>query len=231
MNNNDYLGGNYGKVNEQQKNKKMMKIIAICLVLLFFISIGLVVAIYYIESTQLKISVDEKLTNQLEKVLIFEDGTVYVPIRSFSSYVGYKSANGDYKQYSEDTTKCYVQCDNEVATFSLGSNKIYKILLDGNNDYEYYEIAEPVRMINNQLCTTIEGAKIAFNISMDYNQAKNNVRIYTLPYLVKSYTAKFQNAGISDGNANFSNQKALLYNMIIMKGTDNNYGVYDLERK
>lgn len=47
-------------------------------------------------------------------------------------------------------------------------------------------------MINNQLCTTIEGAQIAFNISLAYNEKNNSVTIYTLPYLVNFYTTKFQ---------------------------------------
>ena len=228
---NDYIGGNYNQTEEQKKAKKMMKIIAVILVLLLIACVGLVGLMYYIKMTELKITIDGKPNANLEKVLIFEEDTVYIPIRAFAEYVGYESANGDYKQYSEDTTKCYVQSTNEVASFSLGSNKIYKILLDGNNDYDYYEIDKPVKMINNQLCTTIEGAKIAFNISMTYAQEQNQVTIFTLPYLVTYYTAKFQNAGILDGNATFSNQKALLYNMVIVKSTDNNYGVHGIDGK
>lgn len=230
----DFIGGNYKSPTEGQKNaKKWMKVIGVLLVFLLIMSIILIGLIYYIESTQLKIMLDGKKTAQLDNVLIFENGKVYIPIRTFATKVGYESSNGDYNQdkYTEDTTKCYVKCSDEVATFSLGSNKIYKTLLDGSNDYEYYEIAEPVRVINNQLCTTIEGAKIAFNISMDYSQEENQVTIFTLPYLVTYYTAKFQNAGIADKDANFSNQKALLYNMIIVKNAENYYGVYDLNNK
>lgn len=225
----DFIGGGYNKqTEEQQKAKKWMKIIGIILVLLLLVVIGLLVLMYYIQTTELKISIDTKSNTALKNVLIFEQDKVYIPIRNFASYVGYNSGNGDYKQYSEDLTKCYVESENEIASFGLGSNKIYKILLDGNNDYEYYEIDEPVKMINNQLCTTIEGAEIAFNISMSYNKTQNQVTIYTLPYLVSYYTMKFQNAGIADTAASFSNQKALLYNMIIVKNENGNYGVQEL---
>ena len=228
--NDDFIGGqNYNQTEEQLKAKKWMKLIGIILILLLVISIALIGVMYYIQSTQLKITVDGKSNSNLEDVLIFENGKVYIPIRAFAEYVGYESYSGDYKQYAEDTTKCYVQSANEVASFSLNSNKIYKIVLDGNNDYEYYEIDEPVRMINNQLCTTTEGAKIAFNISMAYNQEDNRVTIFTLPYLVTYYTAQFQNSGIADKDANFSNQKALLYNMIVVKNAEGNYGVYGLD--
>ena len=228
--NDDFIGGqNYNQTEDQLKAKKWMKWIGIILVLLLVISIALIGVMYYIQSTQLKITVDGASNRNLEDVLIFENGEVYIPIRAFAQYVGYESYSGDYKQYAEDTTKCYVQSANEVASFSLNSNTIYKIVLDGNNDYEYYEIDEPVRMINNQLCTTIEGARIAFNISMAYSAEDNQVTIFTLPYLVTYYTAQFQNSGIADRDANFSNQKALLYNMIVVKNAEGNYGVYGLD--
>ena len=226
----DFIGGNnYENKEEQAKTKKIMVIIGVILVLLLVACISLVGVIYYIQSTELKINLDGVANTKLKDVLIFEGEKIYVPIRAFASYVGYQSSNGGYKQYTEDTTKCYVESANEVATFSLDSNKIYKIVLEnGSNDTEYYEIAEPIKIINNQLCTTIEGAELAFNIAMSYNNQTNTVTIYTLPYLVNYYTARFQNAGILDRDASFSNQKALLYNMIVVKNADGNYGVNSL---
>ena len=227
---NDFIGSaGYNKPTEEQvKAKKMMKIIGIALIILLLVVIGLIALIYYIQSVQLKVYVDGKSNTKLKDVFIFEQDKLYIPIRAFAKYVDYESGNGEYKQYAEDITKCYVESKDEIASFSLGSNKIYKIILDGNNDYEYYEIDEPIKMFNNQLYTTIEGAKIAFNISMSYNQQKNQVNIYTLPYLVSYYTNEFQNAGIADKDANFSNQKALLYNMLIIKNENGNYGVLTL---
>lgn len=229
---NDFIGGaGYNKPTEEQvKAKKMMRIIGIVLVLLLLVVIGLVALIYYMQSTQLKVYVDAKSNVKMKDIFVFDqNNNLYIPIRAFADYVGYESGNGEYKQYAEDITKCYVESKEEIASFSLGSNKIYKIILDGNNDYEYYEINEPIKMFNNQLYTTIEGAQIAFNISMSYNQQQNQVNIYTLPYLVSYYTTKFQNAGIADKDANFSNQKALLYNMLIIKNENGNYGVQTLD--
>ena len=228
---NDFIGGaGYNKPTEEQaKTKKMMRIIGIVLVILLLVVIGLIALIYYMQSTQLKVYVDAKSKAKMKDIFIFDqNNNLYIPIRDFAEYVGYESGNGEYKQYAEDITKCYVESKDEIASFSLGSNKIYKIILDGNNDYEYYEIDEPVKMFNNKLYTTIEGAKIAFNISMSYNQQKNLVNIYTLSYLVNHYTTKFQNAGIADKDASFSNQKALLYNMLIVKNENENYGVQTL---
>lgn len=227
---NDLIGNNNEPTQEQLNAKKWMKIIGVILVLLLLVCIALIVLMYYIQSSQLKVSIDGKANSNLQNILVIEGDKVYVPIRQFAEFVGYESYSGDYKQYKEDTTKCYVQSSNEIASFSLDSDKIYKLLTNGN-DYEYFTIDEPVKMINGVLYTTMSGAEKAFNISFGYNKQTNQITIYTLPYLVTSYAAKFTNSAIAGEEASFSNQKALLYNMIIVKNSENYYGVYDLTGK
>lgn len=225
---NDLIGNNsYEPSNDQLKAKKWMKIIGVILVLLFFVCIGLIAFMYYWESTQLKITIDGKESPNLENILLIQDGQVYLPIRAFAEFVGYDSYSGDYKQYAEDNTKCYVQSANEIASFTMNSDKIYKLLTNGN-DYEYFTINEPVKMANGVLYTTKEGAERAFNIIFNYNQEKNQITIYTLPYLVTRYSAQFKNSAIAGGGADFSNQKALLEDRIIVRNSDNYYGVSDL---
>ena len=226
-------GGYNSKPNQDQVNaKKWMKIIGIILGVLLVLVVGLIVLMYYIQSVELKISIDNKATSKLKDVLIIDQGKVYIPIRAFAGFVGYESNNAEYEnKYTEDKTKCYVECANEVASFSLGSNKIYKTSPNSQSDYEYFEISEPVKIINNQLCTTIDGAQIAFNISMSYDQEANRITIFTLPYLVTYYTKEFQNSGIADSSASFNNQKALLYNVMIVKNANNNYGAQTLKKQ
>lgn len=225
---NDLIGNNnYEPSNDQLKAKKWMKIIGVILVLLLFVCIGLIAFMYYWDSTQLKITIDGKESTNLKDILLIQNGQVYLPIRTFAEFVGYESYSGDYKQYAEDNTKCYVQCTNEIASFTMNSDKIYKLLTKGN-DYEYFTINEPVKMINGVLYTTKEGAERAFNIIFNYNQEQNRITIYTLPYLVNQYAAKFKDSAIAGDGTNFSNQKALLDDRLIVKNTDNYYGVSDL---
>ncbi len=233
---NDLIGNNYEPTGEQLNAKKWMKIIGVILVLLLLVCIGLIVFMYYIQASQLKVAIDGKSnptvvitgkSKTLKDVLLFDEGKVYVAIRDFAYFVGYESYSGDYKQYAEDETKCYVQSANELTSFTMNSDKIYKLLTNGN-DYEYFTINEPVKMINGVLYTTKEGAEKAFNITFNYNAEQNKITIYTLPYLVTYYAAQFKNSAIAGEGADFSNQKALLYNMIIVKNADNYYGVYDL---
>ena len=82
--NDDFIGGqNYNQTEDQLKAKKWMKWIGIILVLLLVISIALIGVMYYIQSTQLKITVDGASNRNLEDVLIFENGEVYIPNSCF----------------------------------------------------------------------------------------------------------------------------------------------------
>ena len=86
---------------------------------------------------------------------------MYVSIRDFAALVNYDVYNGGYKEYSEVEDKCYVQNVNEIAAFSLDSDKIYKTSTGDVNDYQYFNLEEPVKKMNNKL--------ICFNnVSDDY---------------------------------------------------------------
>ena len=224
----DYIGGSggYNKRNDEDANtRKWMKIIGFFLILLFILVIAIVCVMYYIETTELKVTIDGKQVNGLKEILVFdENNKMYIPIRKFAEFVGYESFKGDYKE--EYSSQAYVTNDNEEAYFNLNSSTIYKKLNNGENDYEYYEIREPVKMHNDELYTTIEGIQIAFNVKMTYTE--NNITIFTLPYLVNFYNERIPNTALAEREASFSNQKALLYNLIIVKNANNHYGVSTL---
>lgn len=117
-NNNNYISGNY---------------------FVFIAIIATVGYLMYLQNSTLKVLLDGKENSKVKQLIqIEDDGTVYFPIKEVASYFGYESYNGEYKDKSENASKCYIQNENEVANFSLGSNKIYKLDLTNSNDnYEY----------------------------------------------------------------------------------------------
>lgn len=150
----------------------------------------------------------------------------YVDIKGIAKYLGYDAHNGEYKVYSEDTNKCWVESKEETASFFLNSNKISKIPPDQSLDYEDYTIPDPVVNRNGKLYCSSDGIKVGFNVTFNYVEAENKVEIYTLPTLVKQYSTIFKNYGYTDGvSTNFNNQKAILYNMFVVKKDNNLYGV------
>lgn len=219
---------------ENEKNKKIMKIILIMVVILVVISIALMCLIMYLKSTALKVTIDGQAKTLAEGFFVFEDNTIYVPIKEFAKNVaGYEVQNGEYQKNTEDKNKCYIESINEVAMFSLGSNVIYKTKPNEKN-YESFTIEHPVKNINNQLYISEEGISIACNVKFKYLQQNNQITIQTLPKLVTAYTQsvtdkKYGYTGISE---DFSSQKAILQDLIVVvqeKENAKKYGVINTQ--
>ena len=217
---------------EEKKKKMTTKIILGAIIVVVLIIVGIVSYLLYVQSTTLKLTLDGQANEKLKQLLVFEDdGTIYVPIKEIASYLGYDSFNGDYTDKSETQSKCYVQSENEVANFTLGSNTIYKLdLTQNNSDYEYVHIKNPVKAINGVLYTTTEGIQEAFNVSFTYDQDTNRITMYTLPYLVQFYTPYVLDYGYTEISSIFANQKAILDGMLVVS-KDRAMGVIDADGK
>ncbi len=212
---------------KKKKNKIIMIIISVFVVLFLIISSVLFFMIMDVQNKMLKVSVDGKLVSMPEGLFQTEDGITYVSIKDYAKIVGYKSYNGDHT--SEEQTKCYIQNDYEEASYTLNSNKIYKNLLTATEN-EYYDLENPVKMINDKLYASIEGIQIGTNTLITYQQSNNQYTVYTLPYLVKYYGAKNKDSALIVENASFVNQKALLQNLMVVV-ENGKYGVRDLDGK
>lgn len=216
---------------KQDSSKKMAKIILTLIAVLVIIIIGIASYLVYLQKNTLRVFVNGEQSAKVKEMLVFEaDGTVYVPIRDIASYLGYQSYSGEYTDPSEDASKCYVQCQDEIANFTLNSKKIYKLQTQGQSqrNYEYYYTKQPVKAINGKLYTTTEGLEKAFNASFTYDEATKKVYIYTMPYLIQSYEKTILDYGYEEINDDFTNRKAVLNSLLIVK-KNNQYGVIDLK--
>ena len=208
---------------EEKKKKRTTRIILVAMILVFMTIIVIVTYLMYAKSKVMTLTIDGQANEKLKNLLVIEsDGTIYAPIKEIAQYFGYDSFNGEYSEKSEQQSKCYVQNENEIANFELGQNKIYKLDLTENNaDYEYSYIKNPVKAINGVLYTSAEGLQKAFNISFDYDQDKNRITIFTLPYLYQYYASQVLDYGYVELNNVFANQKAILKNqLIVLKDKD-----------
>lgn len=227
--------------NQEEKDKKTKKImiwIAIAIIMLFVISIILFITIYYLQGQLFKFNIDgQKVAMPSDDLFVYEQDAVYVSIKDIAPLIGYNYYNGGYKQYTEDASQCYLESGNEVCTFELNSTTVYKTPV-GQIDYEYFTINSPIKKINNKLYITAEGLCLACNLKFYYSQEENSVTIYTLPYYADYYTKTYTHSAVS---SNFKNQKALMYNLMIIQNMDNTernnntrnirYGIADLEGK
>ena len=219
-------------IKKKKKAKVIMAIIIILIIILLVVSVVLLMMIKQAQNATLKLNINNKATSFAEDLFVFEDDKLYVAIKDFGQLMGYTPYNGDYKnrRYSETTTECYISTTDEIASYSLNSNTIYK-KATANEDYEYFKLEEPVKLINDKLYVIKDGIEIGTNCIIQYNTSNNQISVITLDYLVSYYANKYQNAVVVDEEANFNNKKALRYDLVVFQNTDGLYGVYNSNGK
>lgn len=230
---------------KDDKVKKVIKISIIVAVIALFIVLGVYMYIYYMDLQTLKMSVNGESKKITQDLFVIDDsGSVYVSIKDIAPIVGYEYYQGEYGKYTEDSNKCYLLNKNEVAGFELGSNKLYKV--DPNSDnqnYEWYELKEPVKILNGKLYCLSDSIQTSCNLQFKYDTEKNRIRITTLDKLVSYYqelaVSKYNYSGI---DTTYANEKAILYNMLVIRKAETDstgkalkdkykYGVITLDNK
>lgn len=221
--------------------KKMKKIILIVIILLVIAMIAVMITIAYMKDKQLKVYVDGVQNDKVKSMMLIDsDGTIYFPIREIAQYLGYASYSGTYADRSESKNQCYVQDmpnglrsqnaqSNEIANFTFNSNKIEKLRLSGDGNYQYYYANKPVKSQDGVLYASSDAIENAFNVSFTYNSENQRAYFYTMPYLIQSYTTSVTDYGYSKIDNDFDNQKAVLNSMLVVVDSRNNYAVIDLK--
>lgn len=220
------------KIQENDKNKKISRILLVAIVLVILIIISIFTYLSYIKSNVLQLYLDGAVNNKLKSLLVIEeDGTIYVPIKEVAQYFEYDSFNGEYNNPSEELSKCYVQNDNEIANLSLGSKKIYKLDITKKSNTEYQEIYidKPIKAINGILYMTTDAMEKTFNVSFLYDENKNTINIYTLPFLVSSYESVILNYGYAELSKEYSNNMSIFNNILIVKNQKDKYGAINAD--
>lgn len=219
----------YEEVDNKKKSKLPM-IIGILLTALIILIIVIIGTIIYLKQSVMQIIVNGQNKNEIEKLLYIpeDDNTkLYIPIRAIAKYLNYNDFRGDYKIKSEDSTKCYVKNENEIAMFTKDSDTLVKTR--GDSDYEYVKLEEKVLEKDGELYTTPSGIEKAFNTLFEYNANKKNINIYTMDYLNKMYASKLKIDGETVKlSEEYSDQKAIFEGLIIVI-KNNIYGVVDVE--
>lgn len=214
-------------IEKNKKSKTIMLIIVGIIVFLLILSGVLLYMIYNVEKNTLKLTIDNKSTTFERDMFVIEDNKLYIKIKDFATLMGYETHNSEYKdRYSEDTTKCYISNINENASYILNSNTMYKKATN-NVDYEYFDLEDPVKLINENLYVSEEGMEIGTNILIDYNSNTNKISVLSLNNIISKYASAFTNSAIGDDKADFNNQKALRYGLVVVKSADGHYGVLD----
>ena len=218
------------KVNRPKGNNNIMIIgiiIAIIITLTIIIAIMAIIKdIQPIDET-MKIYIDGQVTQMDTSIFLINNNKVYVSVKGIANFVGYESHSGEYKIEAEDTNKVFVENKQETASMFLNSTTISKIEPNSSDEYKNYTMSEPARNVNGDIYVISDGIEIACNIKIQYNPSNNSINIQTLPYVFESYNTAVQNIGFVGVSDDFENQKALLYDRIVVQNLDGRYGVID----
>ena len=128
---------------EQERKRKIFKIIIRAIVILLILCVILLVYRSIRKNRTFKCNIDGVnqsnigddllLKDERGKILV-ENGNVFVSIRKLSSILNCQFYNSEYKKKGEDKTKCQVKVNNIYTSYISSSNKVYKAILEENID-------------------------------------------------------------------------------------------------
>lgn len=213
------------KINKEKdvSFKILMGIIA-CVI---FIALLAILLLIHINQTTYIIKVDGKeITSEKKDALLkIIDNETYINIEEFAKLVKYAYHKGEYKTFTNDEDKCYVQGNEETASFYLNDNKICKLPVGKVTDnYQEFSVKQTIKKENGKMYASKEAIELAFNTIL--SEDKKSFSIYTLDYLVNIYDKKAKSWGYTGiTNQNFENKKAVRYGYLIVKKENGLYKI------
>lgn len=229
----DLLGQEYNKPKPESKGKKVVRNLLIVSVILLVILIALIFFLKTNQPQKETLYVDNESKTLIQGLIIDDTNTgkQYVSLKDVASLIGYEYQNGEYLQYEEDKTKCYLESNNQIVGFELGENKIYKTEPNSDIEFAYYQIKNPIIQSNEKLYIALEDFNTTCNVMITYSAEKKQTAIYTTQYLAETYEKQLLEQGTYKSvNKSFDNQKAIIYDILIVakseeKESDIKYGV------
>lgn len=217
----------------KKNTNKTQKMILIAIIVLSIIIVVTLIAQILLKGKNsnkdaLNISIDGVEQADLDNIIMVNDNKIYMPIRDIAPYLQYDSFNGDYINKSEDTTKCYVETNEEIAQFTANSNVLEKINKN-TQEKTYYTFDDPVQMQDGKLYANEDIIQKAFNVY--FYKEGNQLNIYTMEFLIESYKNVVIESGFKDISIKFDDEKAILESLLIVKNDGGAYGVFNVDTK
>ncbi len=202
------------KQNQGKKYVAIAIVVAIILLILIFVSI---LVLKQAQKNKEKLNVDGKKVALPANLTMVDaqTGITYISLSKMAKLVGYNYYNGDYQQYSEDKTKCYVENEKQVSTLELNSNIIYKNTTEDKANFDMYKVDLPVKSYKDELYATQDAIQTAFNVSLSYITDDKTLCVFTLPYMCEVYDKELKAAGYTGITTDFMTQKVIVNNMIV----------------
>lgn len=222
---------NYENTTNKKQTKPIYKVLILLIICVLVIICIIFALLQSLKENRFFAIVDEKevdISSAIELIKKVDDVT-YINIKEYAKLAGYEYHDGEYKGFSLDKSKCYVQKGNETASFYIDENKLYKLPVNQlTSDYKEYSFKNQTKQMDGIVYAPIEMINVAFNTITKVNE--KNISIYTLNYIVNSYNQKAVNWGYEKiTDYNFENKKAILYGFLIVRKENGLYKVINLD--
>ena len=236
---------------EESQNENKVKSLktSLIVIVVFAVILIIVAVIIYVYSLKMatdrrKVIIDGTGNSALakdEEAFIIEGNKVYTSVKSIASSIGYSFYPGEYQQYTEDETSCYVTNQKELVTLSAGSDSIRKYPQLSKTESQSFKLEEPVQDRANNLYISQKDMERVFNTVVEYKSENNTISLRTLPYVTSTVSAQIKESylnkkeGESSSNEMtesifFNNQKALLSNFVVIRDDNTKlFGVAKVE--
>lgn len=214
------------KKNKMDTTTKILIAIIICVILIILL---ILVLLFNIQTNTFNVLINGKTKEKYDanKLIATIDDITYINIEEIAKLVGYEYHRGEYKSFTIEDGKCYVQGSEETATFYANDNKVCKLPLNElQEEYREYTIENTIRIKDDKMYAPIDAINLAFNVVVKKNE--KSLSISTLSGLVATYEKKVKDwgySGISDQD--LENQKALLYGYLIVNKENGLYKIID----
>ncbi len=221
---------NNWETEEKKSNNTIMKIL-ISIIILVIIIIAIIIALlYYLKLSEYNVIIDGKKVSNSENFIVNDNNITYINIEELAGLLGCEYHAGEYKEFSSDTDKCYIQSEQETSSFYLNSNKVYKLPIGQfTEDYDIITVENNITQFNNKFYAPTDAVTAAFNVQI--LSEKNTMNISSLNVLlpvVDNILNKDKDNPEYDSllNSEFNNQKAILYDYAIVR--KNSSGLYSV---
>ena len=243
---------NWGEEKTKKENTGTTKKILIAMMILLVIIISVIVLLLMnIQAKTFKVLKDGQKVTNTTKLLKTINNTTYVNIKKMAEITGYDYHVGEYKTFSSDSDKCYIESkplvseesntntETETTSFYLNSNRICKLKSNKlDEDYATFKVESNTVQIENEFYASLDAIEKGFNVKINLTETRMNIK--TLSSILKQYDSYLSELSEKSNGKTYNslfteeldNQKAVLYDYLILNEKDANiYGVIDANGK
>lgn len=217
---------------ELNNNKKQMpaskKFVLISLIVCIVLLIIILAVMFMLSANKagtLTLSVNGNNVQLTDSIFTAdESGTTYISIEQLSKLTELDYIKGGYLEYGEDDKKCYLRNSEQIIGFEEGTNKVYKLALNTNLDYEYYDLKNKIIKLNDVLYIALDDLNVGCGVVCTFFKEDNRLVINTTEYETKEKQNSFGESAVKVSD-DFNNRRALPYNMIVVTNENGKMGV------